>query len=105
MRRLGGIPIDRSARGNVVDATVATFGKVDRMALVIPPSGTRSEVSTWKTGFYHIAVGAKVPLVLCFIDYKRREIGVASVFQPSGDYQADLPKIMAVYDPIISRTK
>ena len=103
MRRLGGISVDRSSRNNAVDTIVATFNEADRMVLAIPPEGTRAEVTAWKTGFYHIAVGAKVPLVLCFVDYQRREIGVASVFDPCGDYEVDLPKIMAVYEALLRR--
>ena len=100
MRRLGGIPIDRSKSNNVVAQMVETFDSADRLILVIPPEGTRGEVARWKSGFYHIAHGAKVPLVLAFIDYKRREVGVAQMFHTTGDYDTDLAKIQAVYAAI-----
>jgi 1-acyl-sn-glycerol-3-phosphate acyltransferase len=99
MRWLGGIAIDRSKRNNAVAQAVEAFAAADRFVVVIPPEGTRGEVSRWKSGFYHIAHGAKVPLVLAFIDYKRREIGVARVFDTTGDYEADLVRIQAVYAP------
>lgn len=100
MRRLGGIPIDRSKSNNVVAQMVETFDKAERLIVVIPPEGTRGEVARWKSGFYHIAHGAKVPLVLAFIDYKRREVGVAQMFHTTGDYDTDLAKIQAVYAAI-----
>ena len=100
MRRLGGIPIDRSKSNNVVAQMVETFDKAERLIVVIPPEGTRGDVARWKSGFYHIAHGAKVPLVLAFIDYKRREVGVAQMFHTTGDYDTDLAKIQAVYAAI-----
>jgi 1-acyl-sn-glycerol-3-phosphate acyltransferase len=99
MRWLGGIAIDRSKRNNAVTQMIETFNGSDHLVLVIPPEGTRSDVTQWKSGFYHIAHGAKVPLVLAFIDYNRREIGVADVFTPTGDYERDLAIIQSVYAP------
>ena len=101
MRRLGGIPVDRSKRNNAVSQMVETFDAANELILVITPDGTRSDVTRWKSGFYHIASGAKVPLVLAFVDYQRRELGVAQVIYPSGDYVADLAKIQAVYAPML----
>lgn len=100
MRWLGGVPVDRSKSTNAVQQMVDWFATEDRLVLVVAPAGTRSATAKWKTGFYHIAVGARVPLVLCFIDYERRVIGVAKVFYPTGDYEADLPAIDAIYAPI-----
>ncbi len=100
MRWLGGVAIDRTKANNAVEQMVAWFSRQDRLVLVIPPSGTRSASVKWKTGFYHIAVGARVPIVLCFIDYRRRVIGVAKIFDPSGDFDTDMAAIQAVYDPI-----
>ena len=68
MRWLGGIPIDRSKSNNVVAQMVETFDKAGRLVVVIPPEGTRGDAARWKSGFYHIAHGAKIPLVLAFID-------------------------------------
>ena len=100
MRWLGGIPVDRSQRNNAVAQMVEAFGAANQLIVVIPPEGTRSDVVRWKSGFYHIANGANVPLVLAYIDYVRREIGIAQVFLPTGDYEADLAKIQAVYAPM-----
>jgi 1-acyl-sn-glycerol-3-phosphate acyltransferase len=97
MRRLGGIPVDRSKSNNAVTAMVEEFEKSERFHLVIPPEGTRSNVTRWKSGFYHIAVGAKVPIVIVFIDYTRRRVAIGDVFYPTGDYDADIIKIQKVY--------
>lgn len=105
MRWLGGIPVDRSKHNNAVQQVVEKFKAADRLIVVIPPEGTRSEVQRWKSGFYHIASGAGVPIVLAFCSYTKREIGVAQVFWPSGDYDADLPRIQAVYAAVAPRPK
>lgn len=101
MRWLGGIAVDRSKSTNAVAAMVDTFATSDRMALVIAPAGTRSTTAPWKSGFYHIAHGAGVPLVLAFINYQSRTLGIAGTLQPSGDYEADLAAIQAIYAKVL----
>lgn len=103
MRWLGGIPVDRSKSNNAVAQMIEAFDAANELFVVIPPEGTRSDVQRWKSGFYHIAHGAKVPIVLAFIDYKKREVGVSQVFYPTGDYEADLVRIQAVYAPLMDR--
>ena len=103
MRWLGGIPVDRSKSNNAVDDMVARFAQSDRLILVIPPEGTRGKVERWKSGFYHIATGAKVPLALGFLDYERKAAGIARVFQPTGNYEADLAEIQAFYATVTAR--
>jgi 1-acyl-sn-glycerol-3-phosphate acyltransferase len=102
MRWLGGLSVDRRQSTNAVDSMVQTFAKMDRLALVIAPAGTRSATVKWKSGFYHIAYGAKVPLALAFIDYPSKSVGIAGIFMPTGDYEADLPKILALYAKHVS---
>ena len=97
MRWIGGIPVDRSKRNNAVAQMVELFGASKELIVVIPPEGTRSEVTRWKSGFYHIANGAGIPLALAFVDYKNRRIGITGLFHPTGDYDADLARIQAVY--------
>ena len=94
---LGGIPIDRSKHNNVVDFAVDLFKQREELVVALAPEGTRSRVERWKSGFYHIAVGAKVPLVLGFFDYDNKEIGIAQIFEPSGDIEVDMRKIAALY--------
>lgn len=103
MRWLGGIPVDRSRSGNLVATMVAAFASQPKLTLVIPPEGTRSRVTRWKTGFYHIAIGAEVPIVLGFIDFGRKTAGIKGVFQPTGDIEADLPRIQAAYAGIAGK--
>lgn len=100
MRALGGVPVDRSQRSNLVEQVAARFGEVERLHLVVPPSGTRSRAPYWKSGFYHIARAAGVPIVCTFLDFSRKVAGVGLVLMPSGDTSADMDRIRAVYAPI-----
>lgn len=97
---LGGIPIDRNRSNNVVDQMVAKFNTMDRLILTIPPSGTRKKVSKWKSGFYHIAAGAKVPVVLGFIDFQRKTGGIGPVVTLTGDMEDDMKGIRSFYADI-----
>ncbi|WP_299978802.1 lysophospholipid acyltransferase family protein [Desulfobacula sp.] len=97
LKRLGGIPIDRSGKGNVVLSMIKAFEKSKQLIITIAPSGTREKVTKWKTGFYHIAYQAKIPIVLGFIDYKQKTIGIGPVFIPSGNIDEDMTSIKAFY--------
>ncbi len=97
MRFLGGVPLDRSKRHNFVDQVVAAFDEAEEMVIALAPEGTRSHTSHWKTGFYYIAVGASVPIVLAFIDYPTKRIGLGSILYPTGDLEADIQLIRNFY--------
>ena len=97
---LGGIPIDRSGSNNVVRQMVDKFQDTDRLILTIPPSGTRKRVGKWKSGFYHIASGANVPVVLGFLDFKRKAGGIGPVVTLTGDMEQDMKDIRAFYSNI-----
>ena len=97
MRWLGGIPVDRQRRENVVAQAVERFAAVPRLILVIPPSGTRSRAAHWRSGFYHIARGADVPVVCTFLDYRRRVACIGAQLAMSGDVGRDMDAIRAVY--------
>ena len=103
MRDMGGISIDRSARRNVVEAMIAEFAQRDHFVLTIAPEGTRSKVAQWRTGFYHIAVGAGVPIVVGLMDYGTRTGGLGPTIMPTGDYKADMLKIAEVYRSVTPR--
>ncbi|HEX8952121.1 MAG TPA: lysophospholipid acyltransferase family protein [Polyangia bacterium] len=103
MRRLGGVPIDRSARHGVVEQAIARLHESERLALAVPPEGTRGRAPYWKTGFYHIARGAKVPIVLGFIDYGRKVAGLGPAFTPTGDLPRDFEVFRAFYDTVQPR--
>src|SRR5512141_1529362 len=79
-RWLGGIPVNRRERTGFVGQMIAAFASRDAMLLAIAPEGTRRRTEYWKSGFYRVAVGARVPLVLAFIDYAEKEVGVGGMF-------------------------
>ena len=100
MMWLGGIPVKRESANNLVAASVLAIQAADGpLQLVVPPEGTRSKVRYWKTGFYYIATGAGVPIVLAYMDYERKLSGLGPVFHPSGDLEADMVRIQAFYAP------
>lgn len=99
-RWLGAIPIDRSGSNNVVAQCIIAMGTQEHMALVVPPSGTRHRVRKWKTGFYHIARGAGVPIALGFLDYRRKTGGFGPTIRPTGDLETDMVRIRRFYSGV-----
>ena len=97
MRWLGGIPVDRSKSGNLVQGTVDAFHANQRLTVIVPPEGTRGKVTHWKTGFYYIALGAGVPIALGYLDFKRKAGGIGKMFNVSGDIEADMLQIREFY--------
>lgn len=97
MRWLGGIPVNRERSGNLVQATVDAYNGNQRLIVIVPPEGTRSKVTQWKTGFYYIALGAGVPIALGYLDFRRKEAGLSRMFEPTGDIAADMVEIQAFY--------
>ena len=89
MRLIGGIPVDRRDSVGFLKKVIDIFASRDQFVLAIAPEGTRSLTKQWKAGFYHIALAAKVPIALGFIDYPRKRIGIDRLFEPSGDIEAD----------------
>ncbi len=96
-RWLGGIPVNRSKSTGLVAQTVQTFNEHERLIILMAPEGTRSKIGHWRSGFYHIANGAGVPLVLGFLDYRRKVGGIGPVVIPSGDIESDMKEIRAFY--------
>jgi 1-acyl-sn-glycerol-3-phosphate acyltransferase len=96
-RWLGGMPVDRSASHNFVDQVVEVYRGSEKLALVMAPEGTRSKTDHWKTGFYYIALGAGIPILLGYLDYSRKEGGAGPLFYPTGDIEADFEKIREFY--------
>ena len=100
MMWLGGIPVNRAAASNLVAASAAAIQAADGpLQLIVPPEGTRSKARYWKTGFYYIALGAQVPIVMAYMDYARKVSGLGPVFVPTGDVEADMATIKAFYAP------
>jgi len=100
----GGIPVNRSgsARGQVQSA-IAEFNRRETFWCALAPEGTRKPVERWRTGFYRIAEGAKVPLILCHFDYPSRIVGMGPLFHLSGDMPTDLALINAHYAPYLGK--
>jgi len=96
-RSLGGVAVDRSAPKHLVDQIVDVFDEQDRMAIAITPEGTRSYTDTWHSGFYRIALAARIPVVLAFIDYSTKRAGLGPTIDPTGDEDADLATIAEFY--------
>jgi 1-acyl-sn-glycerol-3-phosphate acyltransferase len=97
MRWLGGISIDRAKSHNVVNETVRQYREHESLVILIPPEGTRSKVTTWKSGFYHIANNANVPIMMGYIDAATKEAGLADLFHPTGNLKQDIREIRAFY--------
>jgi 1-acyl-sn-glycerol-3-phosphate acyltransferase len=97
MRKLGAVPINRSRASNLVEQMVEQFQKNDDFVLMIPPEGTRSYTEYWKSGFYHIARGANVPVVPGYLDYARKRAGLGPPIMMTGDVVADMDQIRAFY--------
>ncbi len=96
-RWLGGIPINRSAKNNTVSTTIDAFASRERLAIIVAPEGTRGRVTHWKTGFYHMAHGAGVPIALAYLDFKKKTGGIGAMFNTTGDIEADMAVIQAFY--------
>jgi 1-acyl-sn-glycerol-3-phosphate acyltransferase len=103
MRSLGGIPVNRQVRTNLVDQIAAKFEEYDDLIIGLAPEGTRSKTSHWKTGFYFIALKAKVPIAMAYLDYGNKIIGVGPNFTPSGNLEADFEIIREFYTGIIGK--
>jgi 1-acyl-sn-glycerol-3-phosphate acyltransferase len=101
MRWLGGIGVDRSRSQNLVASAIEGFSQhPGPLLLMIPPEGTRSKVKEWKTGFYFIAQGAGVPIVMGYMDHGKKEAGLGPVLVTTGDLEVDMATVKAFYAPI-----
>ena len=103
MRSWGGIAIRRERTLNTVEQAIQAFREHDQFILVLSPEGTRKKVERWKMGFYHIAMGAGVPIVLGALDYHNRRVVIGPTFQPTGDEKADLANILAFFRPYVPK--
>ena len=97
MRALGGIPVDRSNPGGLVDDLVARSRAGEELSLVVTPEGTRAAGQFWKSGFWRIAVGADLPITLGYVDRTTMTTGLGLTFTPSGEVAADMDVVRAFY--------
>jgi 1-acyl-sn-glycerol-3-phosphate acyltransferase len=95
-RALGGYPVDRSRSAHQVDAVVDLFNKHDKFSVTIAPEGTRSKVDRFRSGFYYMAVNAKVPIILAAFDFEKKEVRFSQPFYPSGNFNEDM-KVIYTY--------
>lgn len=100
LRWMGAIGVDRSKATNLVSQAIARFSVEEDFVLAVPPEGTRRAARYWKSGFYHIAHGAEVPISLGFLDFGRKVGSVGQLFHPTGDIYADMGKLREFYTPI-----
>ncbi|MEI7590360.1 MAG: 1-acyl-sn-glycerol-3-phosphate acyltransferase [Deltaproteobacteria bacterium] len=94
---LGILPIDRSKSQNTVTKIAMMMKDFDDIVIAIAPEGTRKKVNTWKTGFYHIAQEANIPILLAYIDRKKKLIGFIKEFVPTGNIETDIANIRNIY--------
>ena len=102
---LGGIPVDRNKNENLVDAVVDLFKTNKIEILAIAPEGTRKKVNKWKTGFYFIALKAKLPILMVSFDYNRKEVKINNRFYPTGNIDNDFKELKKMVSDIIVRNK
>lgn len=103
VRAMGGIGIDRrpkkegEPRRSMVELMSDLFKTHEKLVMLVTPEGTRAKQEQWKTGFYHIAMSAGVPIVLAYMDYEKKTTGIGKIIYPTGDYEKDMTEIMAFY--------
>ena len=97
MRALGGVPVDRTARQDLVAQIVDEFARHDDFALIVAAEGTREATTRWRTGYYQIALKAGVPIVCAGPNYPRRLGIIGPVIHPTGDYDADMAPAFAFF--------
>ncbi len=96
-RSMGGIPVPRKKGADLVAAIVEKYNNASKMALAVTPEGTRKLTKHWRKGFIYIALDAKIPLILAYIDFKTKTIGIEDVYHPTGDIEKDMRYIKDYY--------
>lgn len=104
-RKLGGFPVDRSRSSQMVDEVAKIISEQDRFVIALAPEGTRKNVQRWKTGFYHIAVKAKIPIVMAGLDYSRKSVVWSAPFYPCGDLMKDAVLMDDFYKDIVGKNR
>lgn len=97
-RAWGGIPVERTEASELIAQMADRFAEADDLVLAMAPEGTRSHRPHWKSGFWHIARAAQVPIVMAYLDYANKEVGLGGVFMPSDDRDADFDRIRAYFE-------
>lgn len=103
MRWLGGTPVIRDTPQGAVGDAVEMIASEERVLLGIAPEGTRTRGKPWRSGFYNIALAAKVPILPAAFDYDRKSLTLFAAFEPTGSYEADLAALQALYADVNAR--
>lgn len=99
-RWLGGVPVDRFSKNGMVEQVVEMYNSKDEFTIALSPEGTRKKVDKLRTGFYHIAKQAKVPILMIGFDYSKKEIVIGAPFSTSDDEAADFRHIIDFFAPV-----
>ncbi|MDC1432906.1 1-acyl-sn-glycerol-3-phosphate acyltransferase [Polaribacter sp.] len=99
-RLLGGTPVDRSQNNNLVDSIVQLFNSKEEFRLGLSPEGTRKKVAKWKTGFYYIAKGANVPIVMATLDFGNKQIKISKAYTLTEDMDTDFKHFHAFFSDV-----
>lgn len=99
-RWLGGYPVDRSKKSDMVDQVAQLFDANDTFILAIAPEGTRQKVDKLKTGFYYIAKRAGVPIIPCGFDFAKKEVVIGEPMYPTDDLEGDMQRLLTFYRQI-----
>ena len=102
-RSLGGTPVNRSESNNLVDAIIKVFNSKEEFRLALSPEGTRKKVEKWKTGFYYIAKGAKVPIVMATLDYKNKQVKISEPYYTTDDKEKDFEYFQSFFKPEMAK--
>jgi len=105
LSRLGGMPVDRSAPGGIVDQVANEMRRAERMWFVLAPEGTRRAVVHWKPGFWRIAKAAGVPVFCVGFDYPSKRIMLGELVELSDDMHADMVRIRALFKDYRGRNR
>lgn len=104
MRWLGGLSVERSRSTHAVAGAAKALREADGpLQLVLAPEGTRGRAQPWRTGFYYIALEARVPIVMAWLDYRGKRVGLGPAFTPTGDLERDLAEIRRFYADVASQ--
>ena len=103
MRSLGGIAVDRAHPHGVVGQMAGELKQAEQLVIMLAPSGTRKKMPRWKSGFYHIAQEANVPVVCGYLDFQRKEANIGLSFLPTGNIKKDMDKVREYYKDISAK--
>ncbi|MGY6562791.1 MAG: 1-acyl-sn-glycerol-3-phosphate acyltransferase [Luteibaculaceae bacterium] len=97
LKALGGLPVNRGGHSSLVKQIAQEFNKHEKFTVIFTPEGTRKYNPAWKRGFYFLALEAKVPILISFLDYKKKELGFIGYMHPTGNVEKDILELKTIY--------